>query len=62
MAFNFLARPDFIAYNIEDRKSLPVKLSTKLYKAEKFIWTARSREEYDKAHALSEHPIFETLE
>ena len=62
MAFNFLARPDFIAYNIEDRSSLPVRLTTKLYKAEKFIWTARSREEYDKAHALSEHPIFETLE
>ena len=62
MAFNFLARPDFIAYNIEDRSSLPVWLSTKLYKAEKFIWTARSREEYDKAHALGEHPIFENLE
>ena len=62
MAFNFLARPDFIAYNIEDRRSLPVWLSTKLYKAERFIWTARSREEYDKAHALSEHPIFENLE
>ena len=62
MAFNFLARPDFIAYNIEDRSSLPVWLSTKLYKAESFIWTARSREEYDKAHALGEHPIFENLE
>ena len=62
MAFNFLARPDFIAYNIEDRDSLPVKLSTKLYGAEKFIWTARSREEYDKSHALGEHPIFENLD
>ena len=61
MAFNFLARPDFIAYNIEDRNSLPVKLSTKLYRAEKFIWTARSREEYNKAHTLGEHPIFENL-
>lgn len=62
MAFNFLSRPDFIAYNIEERNSFPVKLSTKLYKAEKFIWTARSRKEYDKAHELLEHPIFETLE
>lgn len=62
MGFNFLARPDFIAYNIEDRGSFPVWLTTKLYKAEKFIWTARSREEYDKAHALSEHPIFENLD
>ena len=62
MGFNFLARPDFIAYNIEDRSSFPVWLTTKLYKAEKFIWTARSREEYDRAHALSEHPIFENLD
>ncbi|MBR2335301.1 MAG: glycerophosphodiester phosphodiesterase [Clostridia bacterium] len=62
MGFNFLARPDFIAYNIEDRSSFPVWLTTKLYNAEKFIWTARSREEYDRAHALSEHPIFENLD
>ena len=62
MGFNFLARPDFIAYNTEDRSSFPVWLTTKLYKAEKFIWTARSREEYDRAHALSEHPIFENLD
>ena len=62
MGFNFLARPDFIAYNIEDRSSFPVWLTTKLYKAEKFIWTARSLEEYDRAHALSEHPIFENLD
>lgn len=62
MGFNFLARPNFIAYNIEDRSSFPVWLTTKLYKAEKFIWTARSREEYDRAHALSEHPIFENLD
>ena len=62
MGFNFLARPDFIAYNVEDRSSFPVKLTTKFYKAERFIWTARSREEYDKAHALGEHPIFEHLD
>jgi hypothetical protein len=62
MGFNFLARPDFIAYNIEDRSSFPVKLTTKFYKAERFIWTARSKEEYDKAHALGEHPIFERID
>ena len=62
MGFNFLARPDFIAYNIEDRNSLPVWLTTRLYKGKKFIWTARSREEYDKAHSLGEHPIFERID
>ncbi len=62
MGFNFLARPDFIAYNVEDRSSFPVWLTTKLYKGERFIWTARSRKEYDKAHSLGEHPIFENID
>jgi glycerophosphoryl diester phosphodiesterase len=62
MGFNFLARPDFIAYNYEYRNSFPVKLTTRFYKAEKFIWTARSKEEYDKAHTLGEHPIFEHID
>lgn len=62
MGFNFLARPDFIAYDIKVRSSFPVMLTTKLYKCEKFIWTARSKAEYDTAHALGEHPIFENLD
>ena len=52
MALNFLCYPDFIAYNYHDRKSLPVLLTTKLYRAEKFTWTVKSREEFDKSHAL----------
>ena len=61
MALNCVARPDFIAYNIKDRASLPVKLTTKLYRAPRFIWTARSKEDYDLAHQLGEHPIFENI-
>ena len=59
MAFNFLARPDFIAYNIKDRKAFPVLVATKLYKAPRFVWTARTEEELETAHRLGEHPIFE---
>ena len=59
MAFNFLARPDFIAYNQKDRNSLPVKLATRVYKAPRFVWTVKSKEELDTAHRLGEHPIFE---
>jgi glycerophosphoryl diester phosphodiesterase len=59
MALNFLATPDFIAYNKLDRNSLPVKLSAKLYKAPSFVWTTRGKAELDKAHALGEIPIFE---
>lgn len=61
MAFNFLARPHFIAYNKEDRRSLAVALTTKLYRAPKFVWTVKTREEFDLAHRLGEHPIFEDL-
>jgi glycerophosphoryl diester phosphodiesterase len=59
MALNFLATPDFIAYNKLDRNSLPVKLSAKLYRAPSFVWTTRGKAELDKAHALGEIPIFE---
>lgn len=59
MALNFLAKPDFIAYNKADRASLPVKITTKLYKAPKFVWTVKNEEEKALAHSLGEYPIFE---
>lgn len=59
MALNFLSRPDFIAYNQVDRESFPVKLTTKFYKAYRFVWTARTKEEYKTAKDLGENPIFE---
>ncbi|MBE6588788.1 MAG: glycerophosphodiester phosphodiesterase [Ruminococcaceae bacterium] len=59
MAFNFLARPDFIAFNKEDRDSLPVRLTTSLYRAPKFVWTVNTKEELAAARAFGEHPIFE---
>ena len=61
MSLNGLSKPNFIAYNQADRDSLPVKLATRFYKAPRFIWTARSREDYDRAHALGECPIFENI-
>lgn len=59
MAFNFLATPDFIAYDKLDRGSLPVKLATKLYRAPSFVWTAKGQTEIDTAHSLGECPIYE---
>ena len=61
MMLNFLARPHFIAYNQLDRDSLPVKLTTRLYRAPRFVWTVRSDETFNLAHKLGEHPIFENL-
>ena len=59
MALNFISRPDFIAYNIKDRDSLPVKLTTKLFGATKFSWTSRSQNDLDAAHGFGEYAIFE---
>ena len=59
MAFNFLSKPDFIAYNQADRDSMPVNLTTKFYRAPSFVWTTRGKTEIDKAHKLGEHPIYE---
>ena len=61
MAFNFLARPDFIAYNYVYRDTLPVRLTTKVYTAPKFIWTVRDKSELNRAHDLGECPIFEKI-
>ena len=61
MAFNFLARPDFIAYNYLYRDTLPVRLTTKLYAAPKFVWTVRDTSELNRAHDLGECPIFEKI-
>ena len=61
MALNVVARPDFIAFNKEDRDSFPVKVTTKFYQAPKFVWTVNKQEELDTAHKNGEHPIFENI-
>ena len=63
MALNFLARPNFIAYNQYDRHSLPVRITTGLYKkTPRFVWTVRTEEDLYVAHDLGEYPIFEKQE
>ena len=61
MTFNFLAKPNFIAFNKIYRNSLPVKLTTRLYGAPKFVWTVNKRSELDTAHKNGESPIFENI-
>ncbi len=61
MLLNAVARPHFIAYNQLDRNSLPVKITTRLYHAPRFVWTVRSDGEYARARELGEYSIFENL-
>ncbi len=62
MAFNFLCKPQFIAYNEYDRASLPVRLTTRTYLAVRFVWTVRSRTSLDLAHKHGEWAIFEQID
>jgi glycerophosphoryl diester phosphodiesterase len=61
MMLNFLCKPRFIAYDERYRDASCVRLATKLYKAQKFVWTVRSQENLDLAHQLGECPIFEYI-
>lgn len=61
MLLNGVAKPHFIACNYKDRGSLPVRLTTKLYSAPRFVWTVRDAEEFTRAHELGEYAIFENL-
>ncbi len=62
MLLNFMAKPHFIAYNHLDRGALPVRITTGLYRAPRFVWTVRGEAELERAHKLGEHPIFEELQ
>ena len=59
MGLNFIARPDFIAYNHKYRNALVVKLTTRLFRAPKFVWTVKGDAAIKEAHELGEYPIFE---
>ena len=56
MSFNFLAKPDFIAYDKKVRKSIPVIITTEFFKAPKFVWTIKD----DDKRFENECVIFES--
>lgn len=58
MAANIIAKPNFIAYNHNDRNSLPVKIAG-LYGVQKFSWTLKDKFEYSAARNKGEYAIFE---
>lgn len=59
MAFNFLAKPAFVAFDKKYRRLLPVKITTGLYKAPKFVWTIKTDGELAEARGYAEKSIFE---
>jgi len=61
MALNFLARPDFVAYDLHYPNRLAIWICKKLWRAVPFIWTPRNEAEYTEAKK-SANAIFEGLD
>ena len=62
MLFNFLTRPDFVAYCLQDRDILSVKLCRKIYKVQEVNWTIKTKEEMEAAERLGNLVIFEQFD
>ena len=60
--FNFLTRPDFVAYMYADRRTLSDTIVRKLWKTPSVTWTLKNRREYNTAVAEGRVPIFENFE
>lgn len=57
--FNFMTRPDFIAYRFKDRRNLSNFLCRNLWGAQGVSWTLASMKEYEAAVKENWIPIFE---
>ena len=61
LLFNFMACPDFIAYDFSSRSLPELKLCRKLYHVQEVSWTIRTREDMEAAEKLGNIVIFENF-
>ena len=61
LLFNFLTKPDFIAYNHECAGNLSRRLCREFYRNTAVAWTIRSEEELEKARKYFDLFIFENF-
>ncbi|MBQ2154060.1 MAG: glycerophosphodiester phosphodiesterase [Oscillospiraceae bacterium] len=59
MMFNFLTKPDFIAYQYEDRDCLAPGLCKKIWRPQMFYWVVRSQEDANRLAEDDDMIIFE---
>jgi len=59
---NALTRPDFVAYQFEDRHDIGNRLCRKLWKVTGVSWTIRSKADLEAAEAEGLLPIFERFD
>ncbi len=61
LLYNFIACPDFIAYDFTARSLPELQLCRKLYKVQEVSWTIRTQEDLRAAEALGNIVIFENF-
>lgn len=61
LLFNFLAKPDFIAYNHEFQEEPGRRICRKLYRKPAAAWTVRTREELERLRSEFDIFIFESF-
>ena len=61
LLWNFLTKPDFVAFNYKEKDMLSVKICRKLYKVIMFAWTIRSEEGFQEAKDSFDYFIFDSV-
>ena len=59
LLFNWLAKPDFIAYNYKYRRSISFNMCSKIYRPYTFAWTVRSEQARQECKGYFEYIIFD---
>lgn len=59
LLLNFLGRPDFIAYDIRDKKALSKNICRKLFGCPSAAWTVKSGEQLEQARPYYDSFIFD---
>ena len=59
MFFNFISRPDFIAYNYKHAGRLPCQICTKFFKSLNAAWTVQSEKDLKEAEKYFKFFIFD---
>lgn len=59
--WNFLSRPDFVAYRFRERNNISNKICMKLWKMRGASWTLKTKADFEEAKKEHLWPIFEKI-
>lgn len=61
LLLNFITKPDYIAYDINNMNNLSFRIISKIYKAECVAWTCKSDKDIDKCKDYYQQFIFDSF-